>query len=94
MHFHVNREVKNPPPPPLLFAGFWGEVEADAIDAVALAGGGLGGVLEDVTKVGAARFAEDFDAVHSVGEVFFVFDRLLVGGEEAGPAAPGVEFGT
>lgn len=32
--------------------------------------------------------------MHSVGEVFFVFDRLLVGGEEAGPAASGVEFGS
>lgn len=53
----------------------------------------MGGVLEDMAEVRSARFAENFNSVHSVGEVFFVFDSLFVGGKKAGPPASGVEFG-
>lgn len=72
----------------------WGGFEPDrhAVDAVAEAGGGLGGVFEDVSEVGTAAFAHDFDSAHSVGEVFFVLDGVGVGVEERGPSAVGVEF--
>ena len=51
---------------PWLLYFFWGKFEGDGVDAVALAGGGAGGVVEDVTEVGIAVCTGDFGTDHAV----------------------------
>ena len=74
--------------------GVGDEFEGDGVDAVALAGGLVGGVVEEVAEVGAAGGAEDFGAGHAVGVVGVEDDAVAGGGGvEGGPAAAGVELG-
>jgi transposase len=70
------------------------ERQRDGVDAVALAGRLVGGVVEDVAEVGAAVRAADFDAVHAVRAVGEQDDGVVLGRlVERRPAAVGVELG-
>ena len=79
---------------PWLLYFFGGEFEGDGVDAVALAGGGAGGVVEDVTEVGIAIGTGDFGTDHAVRCVAGERDRVAcLGGVEGRPTATGIEFG-
>ena len=68
------------------------QVNGYGIDAIAQARGG-GSVVEDVTQVGVAAGAGDFDAAHAKAQVFVLVDTVGVNGvKKAGPSAVGVEF--
>ncbi len=69
------------------------ESEGDGIHTVA-ASRWAGAVVEDMAQVGVAAGALVFDSGHAKGGVQLV-DYILFGdgGEEAGPAGTGIEFG-
>lgn len=69
------------------------EVQADAVDAVALVGrGGEALALEDVAQVAAAVVADDLDALHEHAVVLEALDGAGDAVEVGGPAAAAVEL--
>ena len=68
------------------------QINGYGVDAIAQARGG-GAVVEDVTQVGVAAGAGDFDAAHAKAQVFVLVDAFGVNGvKKAGPSAVRVEF--
>ena len=67
---------------------FRNEFQGGAVDAVAQSALFLRAVCENVAQVGVSRFAADFRAPHTVGEILFFLNQFFFDGAgEAGPAA-------
>lgn len=74
--------------------GLWFEGDAHRVDAVAISGWSLRGIVKDVAQVTAALLAANLGANHAVGFVLDVFDGLVVLRLiERGPTAVGVKLG-
>ena len=64
----------------LFHLGLRDEAEGSTVDAIAQTALFLGTIVEDVTQMGIALFATHLDALHTVGRVFDVLQKMGING--------------